>query len=142
MHGPDLAAAAAQTAGNVHEATGIGGDHHVRAALVDEGSLFLDHGAADAGKAHRKGAAEATTFVEALQREKLKFLYFSQESLRFIGRTQAAQVASHVIGCLARAASADVLHPKHMDQEIRQFMSAASQVFRPAVPDQIVLEQM
>jgi hypothetical protein len=38
-----------ETAGNVHQAAGVGGYNDVGPGLFDEAGLVVDHGAADAG---------------------------------------------------------------------------------------------
>src|SRR5262249_28038919 len=69
---PDLAAAAAQAAANVHQAAGVGGNNHVGAAALDEGCLVLYHRATNTRETHCEGAAEAAALIAALQGHKLQ----------------------------------------------------------------------
>src|SRR5438128_1056511 len=62
-----VAAAAAQAAADIHQATSIGGDYRIDAGAFDERCLVFDHGPADGGEADRERAAEAAAFVKALQ---------------------------------------------------------------------------
>src|SRR6266545_5036296 len=68
----DLATAAPQTAANVHQAAGVGGDDEIGPGLLDECRLITHHRAADAGEAHRERPAEPATLVSAFQRQQLQ----------------------------------------------------------------------
>src|SRR5262245_39882398 len=84
VHEADLAAAAAQAAADIHQAPGVGRDDDVGACLLDERRLVLHHGAADAGIAHGKGAAEAAAFIRALERDVLESLDAPEEPLGLV----------------------------------------------------------
>src|SRR5207253_3380445 len=64
-------------------------------------ALPIYHGAADRREADRERAAEAAALVAALQRHVFQSAHAPQEALGLAQQTQAAQVARHVIRCLA-----------------------------------------
>src|SRR5207245_3821854 len=72
----------------------------------------------------------------------LQVAYAAQQPLRLGLQTETAEMAGHVIGGFARAASADVLDAEHVDHEIGEFMGAVGQIFRSTVPDQVVVKQL
>src|SRR5437016_3869334 len=119
MHSADLTATAVETAGDVHQTAGVGGDHEIGSGLFDEASLILNHCPADAGIADREGSAKATTFIAPLQRKILQAADLAQQPLRLGLQAETAQMTRHVIRRFTLVTGSDIIDLEHIDHEIR-----------------------
>src|SRR5262245_27849644 len=118
MQCSNLAAAPSQAAGDVHEATGIRGNDHIRSGLLDESCLVLDHRSADLREAHREGTAKTATFIAAFKSDVLKALDLVQEPFRRVLEAKTTQVTRHVIGNSSFKDGTNILDAEDIHQEV------------------------
>ena len=114
---------AGQRPADVHQAAVVAGDQHLRAGLAHVAGLVGDHRHRGVGVLDREGAAEAAALLGPRQLDEVEAAHRLQQPCGPVADAQHPQrVAGRVVGHAVREVRADVGHPEHVDEELRQLV--------------------
>jgi len=143
MQGSDRQARAIDHALELHQATGINGNHGGCAGLLDGIDLGPRHRSGNLGEFDGKRAAEAAAFFGRAHFGQRESANFREQSPRAGFDAQFAQrVATIVISDDAGEARADILDARHFEQESRKFPDTRFQSMDFGPELRIVLEKI